>query len=220
MFIGHYGVALAAKRLAPNTSLGVLFLAAQWLDLLWPFLLLAGLEHVRIDPGNTVVTPLDFYDYPISHSLLTVAGWASLLGGAYFFMRRKMRDALVVAGLVTSHWFLDALVHRPDLPLYPGSEIKIGLGLWNSLPATIGLELVVFAGGFYLYLKAASPLGRKARLNLWFMGGLLVSIWIGNIFGPPPPSVNMIAGTTLTLWLLVWWGDWIDRGSATRSGSA
>lgn len=216
MFIGHYGLALAAKKVAPRVSLGTLILAASLLDLLWPFLLLAGLEHVRIDPGNTAVTPLDFYDYPISHSLLAVLGWAVLLGGVYFFLRRGVREALVVAGLVTSHWFLDALMHRPDLPFYPGSEIEVGLGLWNSIPATIGLELLVFAGGFALYLNAASPLRRKARVNLWFMGGLLVSIWIGNIFGPPPPSVNMIAGTTLSLWLLVWWGDWIDRGSAAR----
>ena len=219
MFIGHYGVALAAKRLAPKTSLGFLFLAAQWIDLIWPLFLLLGWEHVSIDPDNTVVTPLDFYDYPISHSLLAVLGWAVLLGGIYFFLRRGLRESLVVAGLVTSHWFLDALMHRPDLPLYPGSETKIGLGLWNSLPATIGLEFVVFAGGFYLYLRATSPLQRKARVNLWFMGGLLVSIWIGNIFGPPPPNVNIIAGTALTLWLLVWWGVWINRGTAVKSGS-
>src|SRR5512141_1813625 len=93
MFIGHYAVGFAAKRAEPRISLGTLVLAASFLDLLWPALLLAGLEHVRIDPGNTPFTPLDFYDYPISHSVLTVIGWSIGFGLVYYLIRRSIRGA-------------------------------------------------------------------------------------------------------------------------------
>ena len=96
MFIGHFGVALAAKKLAPRTSLGTLFFAAQFLDLLWPIFLLLGVEHVRIAPGITRMTPFDFYDYPISHSLVTAAGWSLLVGGIYYAARHRFADASVV----------------------------------------------------------------------------------------------------------------------------
>src|SRR5512137_1303143 len=115
MFLGHFGLALAAKRASPRTSLGTLVAAAQWIDLVWPALVLAGVEIVRIDPGNTRVTPLDFESFPWTHSLLLVAAWSALLGGAYLLRTRNRRGALVVAALVVSHWVLDAVVHRPDL---------------------------------------------------------------------------------------------------------
>src|SRR6476646_10437956 len=134
MFIAHFGVALAAKKAAPKTSLGTLILAAQFLDFLWPAFLLLGIEHVRIVPGATTVSPLEFTDYPISHSLLMATVWAVLFGGVYYGLRRNARSALVVGTAVISHWVLDFIVHRPDLQLYPGSEVRVGLGLWNSLP--------------------------------------------------------------------------------------
>ena len=137
MFLGHFGVAFGAKRYAPTAGLGVLFLAAQFVDVLWPTLLLLGVERVAIVPGITTVTPLDFQHYPVSHSLAAVIGWAALLGGAYYAMFRSRRAAWVIAALVVSHWFLDLVVHRPDLPLAPGHEARLGLGLWNSLPAIL-----------------------------------------------------------------------------------
>ena len=128
MFIGHFGVGFGAKAAAPRVSLGTLLLAAQFLDLLWPIFLLLGIESVRIDPGNTAVTPLDFVSYPLTHSLLTGVGWGGLLGGAYALHRRWLRGAVVVAATVVSHWVLDWVSHRPDLPLIPGGN-KVGLGL-------------------------------------------------------------------------------------------
>jgi membrane-bound metal-dependent hydrolase YbcI (DUF457 family) len=125
MFIGHFGVGFGAKSIAPKVSLGTLFLAAQLLDLLWPTLLLLGIERVQIVPGVTTVTPLLFEHYPVSHSLLAVAGWAALTGCVYLLLRRERKAALVLAALVISHWALDALVHQPDLPLYPGSAIVV-----------------------------------------------------------------------------------------------
>jgi len=140
MFIGHIAVGLAAKRVAPRTSLGTLAVAVEFSDLLWPIFLLLGWEQVRIAPRITVVTPLDFVSYPISHSLLADIGWASLFVGLYLIVKRYPKGAFVIWGCVMSHWILDVISHRPDMPLYPGGRVFIGLGLWNSLPATLLIE--------------------------------------------------------------------------------
>src|SRR5512140_1902671 len=139
MFLGHFGVAMAGKQVAPRPSLGTLVLAAQFVDGLWPILLLLGIEQVRIAPGITAVTPLDFTSYPYSHSLLADALWAALVAGAYWMFRRDARGALWLGALVLSHWLLDFASHRPDMPLWPGSP-GLGLGLWFSLPATLAVE--------------------------------------------------------------------------------
>ena len=172
MFIGHFGVGFAAKAVAPQVSLGTLFLAAQFIDLLWPTLLLLGVERVRIEPGITTVTPLNFEHYPVSHSLLAVLGWSLLLGGVYFWRRGALRGAVVVGLAVLSHWLLDLLVHRPDLPLYPGATQFFGLGLWSSLGATLAVELPIFAAGVWLYLRATEA-GRPGRpLGVVGLGGV------------------------------------------------
>ena len=210
MFIGHYAVALAAKKAAPTTSLGTLFLATQLIDLLWPIFLLLGLEHVRIDPGNTVVTPLDFYDYPITHSFVGCLGWAIGLGIVYWIFRRNMRGAWVVGGVVLSHWILDVIAHRPDLPVFPGSELLVGLGLWNSLAGTIAVELGVFVAGSAIYLRCTQSQDRIGFYGLWCLLAVLVVIWLGNLFGPPPPSEMVLAISAFGLWLFVLWGYWVD----------
>ena len=211
MFIGHYGVALAAKKLAPKTSLGVLFLAAQFVDMLWPVFLLAGVEHVRIDPGNTAFTPLDFYDYPITHSLLTGIGWAIVLGFIYWSASRYTKGAWVAGGLVVSHWVLDAVTHRPDLPLVPGTDIYVGLGLWNFVGVSITLEAAVFGLGLALYLRSTTARDRIGRFGLASLPGLLGILWLANAFGPPPPNVTAVAVSALGLWLFVPWANWVDR---------
>jgi len=162
MFLGHYAVALAARRATPRGSLGALFFAAQFLDLLWPILLLAGVEHVRIAPGITRFTPFDFYDYPISHSLATSVGWALIVGAGYFAWRRDARTAAIVGALVASHWVLDLVMHRPDLPLAPGGGPLVGLGLWRSVPVTLALELGMFAAGVAIYLRSTRSGSRAA----------------------------------------------------------
>ena len=149
MFIGHFALGYAAKRLAPRTSLGTLFTAAQFPDVLWPVLLLAGVEHAEIAPGDTAFTPLRFDSYPISHSLVTVVAWAALFGAVHFWRERRRLDAWVLAALVVSHWLLDFVSHRPDMPLWPGGP-KLGLGLWNSVGATVGVETVMFGGGLVM----------------------------------------------------------------------
>ena len=211
MFIGHYGVALAAKKLAPKTSLGVLFLAAQFVDMLWPVFLLAGVEHVRIDPGNTAFTPLDFYDYPITHSLLTGIGWAIVLGLIYWAASRYTKGAWVAGGLVVSHWVLDAVTHRPDLPLVPGTDIYVGLGLWNFVGVSMTLEAAVFGLGLALYLRSTTARDRIGRFGLASLAGLLGILWLANAFGPLPPNVTAVAVSALALWLFVPWANWVDR---------
>jgi len=211
MFLGHFGVGFGAKAAAPKTSLGTLFLAAQFTDLLWPTMLLAGLETVEIAPGITRVTPLRFTDYPITHSLIAVLGWAALFAGVYFLLKRYPKGAWVCGLAVISHWVLDALTHRPDLPLVPGGAARIGLGLWNSLPATLVVELAIFALGVGLYLRTTRAADRVGSIALWALVGFLLVIYFANVFGAPPPSVTALAWVGQAQWLLVIWAYWIDR---------
>jgi membrane-bound metal-dependent hydrolase YbcI (DUF457 family) len=211
MFIGHFGVGFAAKRIISKPSLGTLFLAAQFIDLIWPILLILGIERVEIDPGNTVVTPLNFVHYPITHSFFGVFFWAVLLGLVYFIIKRNWPSAIWLSLLVLSHWILDLFTHRPDLPLVPWSETRVGLELWNSLIGTIMLEGSLFAAGVYLYLKATRALNRTGVWALWTLVCFLAIIYITNLFGPPPSSVEPIGYIGLAQWLLVLWGYWIDR---------
>jgi hypothetical protein len=213
MFLGHYAVALAAKKAAPKTSLGTLFLSVQFLDLLWPILLLLGVEHVRIDPGNTAFTPLDFYDYPITHSLTTVIGWSLAFGLIYFAMRRYKRGAWILGLGVLSHWVLDFVSHRPDLPIFPGGETNAGLGLWNSVPATILAESTLFIVGLILYLRATSASNRIGRYAFWAFIVFSVLLYVGNIFSrqQPPSSEIALAIGGLAQWLIIPWTYWIDH---------
>jgi hypothetical protein len=214
MFLGHYAVAFAAKRAAPETSLGTLFFASVFIDLLWPLLLLVGIERARIDGNIAGLSPLVFEHYPVSHSLLAVAGWALLLGAAYFAARRELRAALVVGALVASHWLLDAIVHRPDLLLVPGGSIAVGAALWNVPAASVLLEAALFVGGLALYLSAAR--GRVKRWPLTALCALLLVIFVADIVGPPPPSMSVVAWAGLAQWLLVAAGFWVDRLPAPR----
>lgn len=216
MFLGHFGVGFAAKPLAPRASLGALFLAAQLVDLLWPMLLLLGVERVAIAPGITAVTPLDFTHYPWSHSLLMVALWGALFALAYRALTGDRRAALLAFGLVVSHWLLDAVMHRPDLPLWPGASPLVGLGAWSSLPLALAIELPLFAVGVWLYARATSPRDAIGRWGLVGLVAVLLLIQLGNALGEPPPSVAAIAWVGQAQWLLVLWGWWLDRHRAAR----
>lgn len=217
MFIGHFGAGFAAKRLSPRPSLGTLFMAAQFIDLLWPLFLLLGIERVEIDPGNTAFTPLNFIHYPLTHSFAGVLFWALLFGGAYFALRRDARSSLLLGGLVLSHWLLDLVVHRPDLPLFPGSDLMVGLGLWNNVAATLLVEGLVFAGGAWLYIVSTKARNRTGSWALWSLIAFLVVVYVMNVFGPAPTDTHAIGYAGLSMWLLVAWGYWVDR-TRVRSG--
>ena len=210
MFIGHHAAGFAAKRIAPRVSLGTLFLATNLLDLIWPIFLLLGLEHVRIDPGNTAYTPLDFYDYPYTHSLLNVIGWSILAGAIHWLLRKSWRDATVVGLAVTSHWVLDFITHRPDLPLWPGGPM-VGLGLWNSVIGTMVVEVTLFVLCLWLYLRSTTAVDRIGSIALWALVVFVGVIYVANSTSPPPPNAGMIGYAGLAAWIFVPWGMWIDR---------
>jgi membrane-bound metal-dependent hydrolase YbcI (DUF457 family) len=185
----------------------VLTAAALLPDLLWSVFLLAGLERVQVEPGNTAMTPLAFVHYPISHSLLTTAMWAALLASIYYAVSRYRRGALIAGVAVLSHWFLDALAHRPDLPLYPGAMAYAGLGLWNSVPGTIVVEVGMFIAGVWLYARRC-----HAGIRLWVFVAFLLAVYAANVTGPPPPNARAVAVVGLASWLLPVWAEWVDRG--------
>lgn len=211
MFIGHFGLALAAKRVAPKTSLGALVFATEFVDLLWPICLLLGIEHVAVVPGITRMTPLDFTDYPITHSLLMGVVWAIVVGGIYFVQRRYGRGALIVAVGVLSHWILDWVTHRPDLTLYPGSAAKYGLGLWNHPAAEMILEGGIFVLGTIVYLTTTRARDKVGRYGLWPLIVFLLLVWLSALFAGAPPNATALAWGSLSIWITVPWAWWADK---------
>jgi hypothetical protein len=214
MFLGHYGVAFAAKRAAPRTSLGLFTFAAQFLDEIWPILLLLGLERVRIVPGLMAASTFDFVSYPISHSLLTATLFGALIGWLYYINRHYVRGGWLVAAAVVSHWFLDVPMHAPDLPLWPGSSVRVGFGLWNSIPLTILVDGGVFLVGLLFYLRRSRALDRVGSWGLWAMIAVLVLIFASGFFPTPPPTERAVAISALSLWLFIPWAAWVDRHRA------
>ena len=208
MFLGHIAVGLAGKRAAPSVSLATWLTSVQLVDMLWPIFLLLGLEHVRIAPGITKFTPLDFYDYPITHSLVGSAAWAAIFGGGCLLVYRSARIAALLAAGVVSHWVLDVISHRPDMPVLPRGPY-LGLGLWNSVPATLVVELAMFATGLGLYMRGGGAAGR--RISFWLLIAFLLVVYFAAAFGPPPPDTRTLAWSALTAWVLVPWAWRADR---------
>ena len=209
MFIGHLALGFAAKRAVPRVSLATLFAAAIFADLLWPVLVAVGVEQVRIVPGITVMTPFDFVSYPYSHSLLMLVVWGVLFA---WICARGGSDTPVfgiVFGLVVSHWLLDYITHRPDMPLYPGGP-KVGLGLWNYPTPERAIEIAMYAIGAWIYLRATQARDGVGRWGLLSLAALLLVLFLAN--SAPPPSVTALwvaalAGGALTLA----WSHWADR---------
>jgi hypothetical protein len=211
---------MAAKKAAPRPSLGTLVLAAQWVDGLWPIFVLLGWEEVAIVPGITAVTPLDFQSYPYTLSLLAGIVWAALLSGTYYALRRDPSGTRWIAALVLSHWVLDLVSHRPDLPLWPGGP-RVGFGLWNSLPATLIVEFALFGLGAWIYASVTRARDRWGRVLFWAFVVVLAALYLGAVFGPPPPSVEALAISGILGWLFVAWAYWIDRHRvAVRTAAA
>lgn len=218
MFVGHFGLGLAGKGIVPRVSLGTLFLSVQLADALWPILLLAGIEHVHIVPHMMRASHLNFWDYPVSHSLLALFAWGILFGAVYFLARRSLAGALVLAAGVVSHWVLDFVTHRPDLPVLPRGPY-VGLGLWNSLPGTIAVEGGLYALGIAAYTRATRARDATGTWALWSLLVLLAALWLAALLGPPPPSERVLAWSALSGWLVVLWAYWIDRHRALASES-
>jgi hypothetical protein len=218
MFIGHFAVAFAAKKVAPKVSLGTLVLAAAFLDVVWPVLVLLGIERFRIVPGFTANNPFDFVYYPWSHSLLMTIVWSLLIALGYFGLNRDRAGSVWVGILVASHWVLDFVSHRPDMPLYPGGGEKLGLNLWQSVPATFAVEGLMFAAGIALYVRATKSRDRIGTIAWWAMVCVLLALYIPGPWSSPPPSENAVA--ILGIIALAIFGPlayWIDRHRASAS---
>ena len=211
MFLGHFGVAFGARTQQPRVSLGTLFLAAQLADLAWPTLLLLGVERVNIVPHATAANAFDFVHYPFTHSLLGELVAGLLLGLAYWLFRRNAQGAWLVGLLVPSHWLLDVVVHRPDLPLFPGHSPLLGLGLWNHLAITQVVEFALLGLGAWWYTRRTRARNGVGRYGLLGLLAFLVASHLASVFSPPPVSATAIGWGGQLLWLTVLLAYWVDR---------
>lgn len=222
MFLGHYGAAFALKRMEPKISLGTLFVAAQLLDLLWGAFLLLGWEHVRILPDDNPLLTLQFYDYPISHSLVGALGWGLAAAALYYSWptrdtTRHWQASALVGAAVASHWVLDLIVHVPDLPLAGNDSPKLGLGLWRHPGLTVALELLVLGGGLAVYLTGRSRRHPVRTVRLAIVLLLLVVTYAASLLTPPPPSITAIGASDIGFILIIGaLAAWADRAAAPR----
>lgn len=226
MFLGHYGVAFALKRVEPKVSLGTLFIAAQLADLLWGCFLLLGWERARIVPGYTPIGPLEFLEYPISHSLVAAIGWALAAAAAYYSWPTRdtsghWQASVLVGVAVASHWPLDLLVHLPDLPIAGQDSTKLGLGLWNHFGATIAAELLVFGVGLAIYATRRSRRHPVRGGRLAVVVVLLLGTYAASVLGPLPPSIPAVAvGDIGFILLLAAVAGWADRRATSAELAA
>jgi hypothetical protein len=198
MFIGHYGPSFAIKAIRPAIPLWLLFMAVQLVDVAWAVLVLLGIEKVRIVPGITASNPLDLYYMPYTHSLAAAVLWAvAAIVLCKFLPGVRTWSAAAWIGLaVLSHWVLDWLVHRPDLPLYDDT-MKVGLGMWNYPAIALLLEAFLLFGGMIMYLRRTKALNAIGRFGPPIFGILMLAIQCYVFFGPPPISPGAAAITAL-----------------------
>lgn len=215
MFVGHMAVALGAKAVEPRLPFGAAVASAFGLDLIWPILLLVGVEVVQVRAGDTAFTNLWFVSYPWSHSLLVVSGWSILAAVGSRGLSGSWRIGLMLGGLVLSHWFLDVVTHRPDMPLWPFGPM-VGLGLWNSIAGTILLEGSLLVAGLWMYLASSVSRDRTGSWALVALIALTSIIWVTQPWSSPPPNPTAVAWGALVLWFLPPWARWIDAHRETK----
>jgi len=218
MFVGHYGVSFVASRADRKLPLWLTFLSVQWVDVMWAIFVLLGIEKARIVPGITAANPLDLYFMPYTHSLTAALGWSLLATLVFAWLARpagQWKSAWVLGASVFSHWVLDFIVHRPDLPLYDDS-VKVGLGLWNHPAPAFLLEAAIFLGGFALYWRCVP--GTTRRIVFALFGAFLLLVHVAMFFGPPPESTRQAAFMALISYAAFAWGAY--RIAGDRSGGA
>lgn len=205
MFIGHFAVGIAGRRLTPRAGLGWWLTSVIFLDMVWPVLVLLGLEHVEIVQSSNPFLTLSFTDYPISHSLVGAAAWAAIFAGVWRLVKGGAGGGWLLAGGVLSHWVLDVVSHLPDMPVLPHGPY-LGLALWKSVPATIIVETAMFAGAIAYYARRGST-----RPAFWILVAVLYALYVVSVLSPPPPSVAAVAWTGIVAWLFIPWAWWADR---------
>ena len=222
MFIGHYGIGFALKKVEPGLSLGLLIFGAIMLDILFGVFLLAGVEHAKIVPGATVVSPFEFYDYPLSHSALGAVILATAASLAYWRWptgdrKKRKRPAFVLAAAIFSHFILDVISHTPDMTLFGNNSPGLGLSLWNSLAGTMIVEMGLLLIGIVLYMSATHSVSSSGKYGLALLVLMLIVFFIANIFGPPPPDMISVAVTmTAGQLALVALAFWVDKNRISK----
>ncbi|MFB3776504.1 MAG: metal-dependent hydrolase [Bryobacteraceae bacterium] len=219
MFLGHLAVGFAAKRAAPKTSLGVLLGASELIDLLFPAFILTGWEQVRFEAGDNPFLTSDFH-YPFSHSLVMNLLWASGAALAYWLFTRYRTGSVVIGLTVLSHWVLDLISHKPDMPLYPGESPMLGLGLWYSVSGTIVVELLMLAAGVWVYHHISRARNRVGSIGLWLFVAVMLLLYVSMLLSPPPPDAKAFAWVGVAFVLFLLWAHWFDRQREVKLGHA
>lgn len=220
MFIGHFGLSFAAKKVAPKVSLAILFVATQFVDILWPFLVMFNIEKVTITPGYTKMNVLEFIHYPYTHSLFMGVVWGILTALIYFFLKKDTRGAIVIGLCVLSHWFLDLVVHTTDLPITPFGDSKVGFGLWNHVAATMIIETAIFLIGLFIYTSVTRTKNKKGSWGLWSFVVLLIPISLSFTFGPAPKQADntLFISFSILMAVIVFFAGWVDRNREITLG--
>ena len=220
MFVGHYGPSFAIKSIQRPIPLWLLFIAVQFLDVVWSVLVFAGVEKVRIVPGITASNPLDLYYMPYTHSLVAALAWAvaAAILCRVLLGLRNWSAGIWIGVAVFSHWLLDFLVHRPDLPLYDDAA-KVGLGIWNYPVIALSLEAILLFGGMIMYLRRTRPLSSVGRFGPPIFGVVMLAIQSYIFFGPPPTSPVAAAVTALISYIVfAAVAYWLDRNREPVAG--
>jgi hypothetical protein len=216
MLIGHYGPSFAARRADPSLRLWVFVLSAHLIDIAWTTFIIVGIEDMRIVPGYTRTNPLDLYYQPYSHGLPAAVGWAVAAAVVCRLVTGRLRSAALVGATVLSHWLLDLLVHRADLPLWD-DQAKVGLGLWNYPLLTLVIEGTLAFGGIALVLARSASRRSRLRRGLPIVGVIVFGLQVGLLFSPPPPSPAALATMLLGFYVaMTATAAWLDRDGGTR----
>jgi membrane-bound metal-dependent hydrolase YbcI (DUF457 family) len=212
MFIGHFAPAFVAAAMPKAPRLGLLFIAAQLVDFGFFVLVMLGVEHMRIVPGITATNPMDLYHMPFTHSLIGSAVWALALAGVIWVMTKNRTGAAIGAMVVLSHWFLDVLVHRPDMTLL-GTAPKLGLGLWNMPMIEMPLELGITCAALGYYLSRTRAIGNATLTPAWVLGGMLLVVQLYNWFAPEPKTydISLPISALIAFTLFAWLAFRLDR---------
>ncbi len=217
MFLGHYAVGFASKRVAPRASLAWFVAGATMLDLLFPLFAILGWERARFVPAETPFLRMSLDDYPWSHSLLMAIVWALVLALLCHAVTRDRRAALLAAAAVVSHWVLDFITHVPDMPLAPGLSTRVGLGLWRSTAGTIVVEGLMYFAALWLYATATRARDRIGSWGLWMFALFLAAGYASDVLSSAPPDPGLFAWVGLVLgWALVAWAWWFDAHRDAR----
>lgn len=212
MFVGHYAAAFALKRIERKAPLAALFLAVQWVDILFFPLAVLGVEKMEFVENFTAVNDFNLYFYPYTHGLLGSVVWSAII---FLLVRLFWKDkpksvASILALAVLSHWFLDLIVHTADLPIL-ADEPKFGFGFWNSKVLTFWTESILLLVGFAFYqTKLKSQNGKKRSIAL-----LIILLLVGflNIYILPKNN-NLISLTSSALasyFLFALLARWVEK---------